>query len=190
MTKESEMSVSENSPLKTGIWLILLTIASVLTTFALACVTPLAAFGALAALHMKRAEAVMLMSIVWLASQVIGVGYLHYPYTASTVAWGGAFLISALVCMECAALVTRRMESAPNVVRAVGALVASMVVFKIAIYLFGMELGGNASAFKMSVVTNYAWTNALTFVVLLVLYHIGVAVGLVARSSGPQRLTA
>jgi hypothetical protein len=39
-------------------------------------------------------------------------------------------------------------------------------------------------------VTNYAWTNALTFVVLLVLYHIGVAMGLVARSSGPQPLRA
>ena len=53
-----------------------------------------------------------------------------------------------------------------------------------------MELGGNASAFKASVVTNFVWTNALTFVVLLVLYQLAVAVGLVARSNGPAPLTA
>jgi hypothetical protein len=193
-TKEIEMRISENSPknssVKTGLWLILLTTASVLTTFALACATPVAAFAALAALHMKRAEAMLLMGVVWLASQCVGFGYLHYPYTAGTIAWGGALLISALVTMEGAAFVTRRMASAPDAVRAAGALGAAMVVFKAAIYLFGMELGGNASAFKLSVVTNFVWTNALTFVVLLVLYQVGVAVGLVARSSGPQALTA
>jgi hypothetical protein len=188
--KEIEMRLSENSPVKTGLWLILLTIASVLTTFALACATPVAAFGALAALHMKRAEAITLMSVVWLASQVVGFGYLHYPYTAGTMAWAGALLISALVTMEGAAFVTRRMAAAPAAARAIGALFAAMLVFKAAIYLFGIELGGNASAFKASVVSNFVWTNAVTFVVLLVLYQAAVAVGLVARSSGPQALTA
>ena len=184
------MSVSENSPVKTGLWLILLTAASVLTTFALACATPVAAFGALAALHMKRAEAIMLMSIVWLASQVVGFGYLHYPHTAGTIAWAGALLISALVTMEGAAFATRHTASTSSAVRAIGALAAAMVVFKAAIYLFGMEFGGNASAFKLPVVSNFVWTNALTFVFLLALYHIGVAVGLVARSNGPEPLTA
>jgi hypothetical protein len=188
--KEIKMSVSENSPVKTGLWLILLTIASVLTTFALACATPVAAFGALAALHMKRAEAMMLMGAIWLASQAVGFGYLHYPHTPGTIAWGGALLITALVTMEGAAFVARRLETAPHAARAVGALAAAMVSFKAVTYLFGMELGGNAAAFKASFVFNFVWTNALTFVVLLVLYQVAVVVGLVVRSNGPQPLTA
>jgi hypothetical protein len=184
------MRVSENSPVKTGLWLILLTVASVLMTFALACATPVAAFGALAALHMKRAEAMMLMSIVWLASQVVGFGYLHYPMTANSITWGGALLVTSLATMEGAAFVTRRLEATPAAVRATLALVAAMVAFRAVTYLFGMELGGNASAFKLVYLTKFVWTNALTFVVLLALYHVGVAVGLVARSSGPQPLTA
>ena len=84
----------------------------------------------------------------------------------------------------------RRLETAPHAARAVGALAAAMVSFKAVTYLFGMELGGNAAAFKASFVFNFVWTNALTFVVLLVLYQVAVVVGLVVRSNGPRPLTA
>ena len=65
-----------------------------------------------------------------------------------------------------------------------------MVVFKAAIYLFGTVLGVNGAAFKPVYVYQYLWTNALTFVVLLVLHRIAVAAGLVARDAGHGRALA
>jgi hypothetical protein len=172
------------SPVKTGFWLLLLTGASLLTTFALACATPFAAFGALAALHMKRGEAVLLMSIVWLASQVVGFGFLHYPHTANAFIWGGALLIAAPVCMEGAGFAARRLASGPS--RIFAALAAAMLAYKAAIYAFGVELGGNGSAFAAHVVFNFVWTNVAAFVGLLLLYRLGLLLGLVSRSAPAQ----
>jgi hypothetical protein len=171
------------SSVKTGFWLLLLTGASLLTTFALACATPFAAFGALAALHMRRGEAALLMSIVWLASQVVGFGFLHYPQTANAFIWGGALLVCALAGMEGAGFAARRLSGASLAVCTLAALAAAMMGFKAAIYAFGMELGGNGSALAPQVVFNFAWTNAVAFVGLLLLYQLGSLLGLVSRSA-------
>jgi hypothetical protein len=187
ISRENDMK-TENSTVKDGLWLVLLTVASVLTTFVLACATPAAAFGALAALHMKRAKAMLLMSVVWFASQMVGFGFMHYPLDASTLAWGPALLLSGLVCMEGAAFVARQTLS--PVLRTVGALLAAMVVFKVAIYIFGMGLGGNESAFAPVYVWSYIWTNAVTFAVLLLLHRAALAMGLVVRSSASAPLAA
>jgi len=173
------------STLKTGLWIFLLTAAGILTTFALACATPVAAFAALAALYMRRNAAIALMAAVWGAGQIIGFGFLHFPHTAATFAWPGALLVCSLMTLEGGFLVTR--FSAGPLVRATIVLLATMVVFKVAIYLFGTVLGGNASAFKPVYVFKYLWTNALTFIVLLGLHRIGIAIGLVARGAGQGR---
>lgn len=181
------MNTSENT-LKTGLWVGLLTAASVLTSFALACATPVAAFAGLAALHMRRFEATALMITVWAVGQGIGFGFLHYTHTAGTLAWTGALLVCSLMTLE-AGFLAARFGAAP-LVRAAVVLIATMVVFKAAIYLFGTVLGGNGAAFKPAYVYQYLWTNALTFVVLLVLHRLAVAAGLVARDAGHGRALA
>jgi hypothetical protein len=179
---------TSESALKTGLWIFLLTVAGVLTTFVLACATPVAAFAALAALYMRRNAAIALMVAVWAAGQVIGFGFLHYPHTAGTFAWTGALLICSLMTLEGGFFAAR--SRVTPLVRAVMIVLATMIVFKAAIYLFGTVLGGNGSAFNPVYVFKYIWTNALTFVVLLALHRIAVVTGLVARGVGRDRALA
>jgi len=69
-------------------WITLLTIASVLFSFALTCATPFPALASLAALHMNRRDAFALIGVSWLANQIVGYGFLHYPQTWDSFAWG------------------------------------------------------------------------------------------------------
>src|ERR1700730_6081197 len=78
------------------VWLGLLVVGSVVFTLGFACATPLAAFGAAAALTLPRNQALGLTGAVWLASQVVGFGVLHYPWTADCLAWGVALAVAAL----------------------------------------------------------------------------------------------
>ena len=171
----------ENNAFKTGLWLVLLGTASVLATFALACAAPVAAFAALAALYMQRTRAMILMVVTWFAGQVVGFGFLHYPRDAGTLVWGAALLICAFFTLEVAMIVARQTENRGPAVRAVAVLALAMIAFKIAIYLFGMVLGGNDGAFAPAVVFKFAWTNLASFVFLLVLNRLALAAGLVAR---------
>jgi hypothetical protein len=179
----------QDNAFKTGIWLVLLGAASFLTTFALACATPVAAFAALAALYMRRKQAMILLAMVWLAGQAVGFGFLHYPLGAGTLVWSAALLICAFFTLEVAMIVARQVEIRGPAVRAITVLAAAMIAFKIAIYLFGLVLGGNAGAFAPAVVFKFAWTNLASFIFLLVLHKIAMTVGLVARS-GPFAIIA
>jgi hypothetical protein len=169
------------SPVKSALWLALLTTASILATLAMACATPFAALGALAALHLRRSQAFILTGAVWLASQVVGFGFLNYPHTLTTYAWGGALLVAAWASMAGSATITRHLRRAGGVLRSVCTLFAAMVIFKGAIYGFGLALGGNHGAFTPPVVARFCATNLIAFVGLMALYRLGVAIGLAAR---------
>jgi hypothetical protein len=174
--------------LKAALWLVLLTAASVLTTLALACATPFSALGALTALHLRRADGIVLTATVWLSSQVIGFGLLHYPHTVKTYIWGAALLICALACMAGATAAVSRMRQASPVARGLGALLVAMIVFKAMIFLFGIGLGGNEGAFSAHVLARFVVTNAIAFAGLLLLHRAALALGLAARVAPPAAL--
>src|SRR4051812_29768671 len=103
---ESRFSMSPNPPFphstaRRTAWVVLLAGASVLTSFAFACATPFAALAALAALHLRRADAFGLVALAWLANQAIGYGFLHYPATWDSLAWG--VMIGLATCTALAA---------------------------------------------------------------------------------------
>jgi hypothetical protein len=70
------------------VWLGLLISASVAFSLGLACATPFAAFAAAAALTLSRRDALVLVTSVWFANQLVGFTVLHFPWTANTFAWG------------------------------------------------------------------------------------------------------
>jgi len=72
-----------------------LTAAAILFSFAFACATPFPALTALAALHLRRSDALALTGIAWVANQAIGYGLLGYPQTWDSFAWGGVIGVSA-----------------------------------------------------------------------------------------------
>src|SRR5262249_27309748 len=79
------------------VWLGFLVLISAAITIVFPCVAPFAAFGVIATLTVPRRDTVMLAAALWLANQAVGFGLLHYPWTASTLAWGGALGVAAVV---------------------------------------------------------------------------------------------
>jgi hypothetical protein len=177
-----------NSRIKIVSWLALLTATSILSTFVLACATPFPAFAALAALRMRRVDAVLLVVATVLANQVVGFGFLHYPHTITCIAWGPALLIASWASMEAASFVAQRTRAPLDPLRALYVLVATMCVFKVAVFIFGAILGSNGSAFVVHFLITFLWTNSATFLVLMLLQRLAVAIGLVARNDSPARV--
>jgi hypothetical protein len=83
--------------------------------------------------------------------------------------------------MAGAATITGQLRRARGLLRSVFALLTAMVIFKGAIYCFGLALGGNHGAFTLLVVSRFCATNVIAFAGLMVLYRLGVAIGLAAR---------
>ena len=169
---------------KMGLWLIFLTALSVLMTFGLACAPPFAAFAAFAALRLRRSEALVLVSLVWFANQVVGFGFLHYPHELNTYLWGVALLAAAACCTLTAARIVRRSAEKRSLSTPLAALVGAIVTFLVVVYLSGIVLGGNEAAFKLPVLANTFWTNSVTLAALLLIERAATAAGLTPRALG------
>lgn len=72
---------SANTAIRRSLWIVLVIVSSIGFSFALACATPFAALGTLAALHMRRRDLLVMVGLAWLANQIIGYGFLAYPQT-------------------------------------------------------------------------------------------------------------
>lgn len=89
--------------MRRSLWIGAGDVSSIGFRFVLACATPFAALATLAALKMSRRDLFTLVSAAWLANQFIGYGFLAYPETWDSFAWGGAIGIAAFLA-ACVAL--------------------------------------------------------------------------------------
>lgn len=165
----------------TTLWIVLLTAASMTSTWALACMTPFAALAALAATHLRRRDGAALMIVTWGVSQAVGFGVLHYPHDASTIEWGGALGLAALGAVggAYAALAATRAEGlAP---RLVIAFASAFVAFKAILLVADVVLGGAfASTIAPGLLAVQIPREAGITVALLVLYRGLTALGVPA----------
>lgn len=169
------------------LWILLLTVASTVTTLVLACATPFPALAALAALHMNRRDGVLLMLATWVASQAVGFGMLHYPHDATTLGWAVALGTAAVASALAAGSIAGRLSSAFPV-RLAFAYVAGFVAFKAIVFLWSLGLGGAATALSPSIMANQFLRNGAILIGLLVLYRTLVALGVPAAP--PARTAA
>jgi hypothetical protein len=153
-------------PRRRLLWAVSLIAASILLSFAIACAAPLAAFAAVAALTLNRRDAAVLSAAVWLANQFVGFAFLHYPTDATTLAWGAALGVIALLSCESAGLVGRRVS---GLVGAAAAFVAAFVVYESALRALTDLTGPATDHFTMAVVSRIFLTNAGAFAGLLTL---------------------
>lgn len=174
MAKTDDLTMRGASTL----WILLLTVASTVTTLLLACATPFPALAALAAMHMRRTDGVALIGASWLAGQVVGFGFLHYPHTASTFGWAAAIGVGAVVSVLAASQVTRSLSGRGFAVGLVAAYVAGFVAFKAAIFVASFGLGGGMSALSPGVIGEQFVRNAAILAGLLMLYRALTALGL------------
>lgn len=171
-------------------WIAMLTAAVTLFSFALACATPFPALAALAALHLRRSDALALTGIAWVANQAIGYGFLGYPQTWDSFAWGGVIGLSALAATAVAI-------GAETLTRRAGRLAAAVVSFTAAFIAYEAALCGTTAflpsgpeAFSAPIVMWILRVNALAFVALMLVQSLGDSLGWAVRRDIYRKPTA
>lgn len=165
------------------LWIMLLTVASTVTTWALACATPFPALAALAALHMRRRDGIALALAAWVAAQAVGFGLLGYPHDPSTLGWGFGLGVAAVASAVAAHAVAGRLSHRSSIVRLGLAYSAAFVAFKAVIAMFALKLGGMAISLAPALAATQFVRNGAILFGLLALYRGLVAIGVPAASA-------
>lgn len=169
--------MSDPTPAQSPIWMGVLVGVAILSSFALACGMPFAAIGALAALTLKQRDALILAGIAWLTNQIIGFGFLGYPYDLLTFAWGAALGVSALAAVAGGMLALRAIGQkslAPLPI----AFVAAWAFQQVTVFLASLVLGSSETAFAPAVLWFIFWTNGVAFTALVLVQVIGARIGM------------
>ena len=132
-------------------WIGFMTVASTVTTLILACATPFPALAALAAVHVRRAEGLMLIAAAWVMSQAVGFGILGYPLNANSLAWSAALGIAAIGSLLIARAAIARLGKAHPIARLTIAYVAAFIGFKAVILVWSFALDDGWAAFSAEV---------------------------------------
>jgi len=169
-----------------SLWLGLLIVASVAFSIGFTCATPFAAFSAAAALTMARREALLLSGGVWLANQIVGFGFLHYPWDAETLAWGVFIGLAAVLATLAARAIARHPSSFSPSIMGSAAFAAAFLTYEVVLFLVAASLLGGIETFTLEIVGQIFAVNAAAFVGLLLLSRLGVALGF---GSSPARFS-
>ena len=164
-------------------WLGLLVAASVVSTLGIACAVPFAAFGALAALTLNRRDALLLTAVVWFANQLVGFTLLDYPWDAETFRWGVVLAGVALLSTVAAQLGVFR-SGRNAITKAVIALVAAFIAYEGGLFLLSTVWLGGTEDFAPAIVVRIAEINAASFLALLLLHQVGMAIGFAGHATG------
>lgn len=166
-----------------ALWIVLIVTSGICLSTVFACATPFAALATLAALKLGRGQAIAVIGSVWAANQVIGYGFLGYPWTWDSAAWGLAIGVSAGLAMLAArSLATTR--PAPLVISL--PFVAAFAMFELGLFLAGFVLPGSEGAFSASVVGHVFLINAVTMCSLMAVNQLATVSGLLARADRPE----
>lgn len=142
---------------------LLVALGAALTTV-FACITPFAAFAAIAATSPSRAQAVGLAVALWLANQAVGYGVLHYPWNAGSVAWGVAIGAAAVLGTLAAEGSLRRLTAFGAPARSLVAFLAAFVTYQLALYAAAVTALGGTGAFAPRIVGQVLLVNAVALV--------------------------
>ncbi len=161
----------------TNLWIALIAGLTVVGSYGLACVAPLAAVAALAALTLRRTEGLLLVLIAWIANQAIGFMLLSYPHTADTYAWGAAIGVAAVLGYLAAVAVTPVVTS--RLAATLVAFAVAFAVYQLALYAYGIATGYAGDSFSLSIVGDVLAINAVAYAGFLLLHRAAVALALV-----------
>jgi len=167
------------------LWPAILAVAAIGGSWALACVTPFAAFAVILADSESRTTALVTVGLIWIANQIVGVVLLGYPLDVHSIGWGAVIGIAALLATVAAAAVTR--TSLWRGLRLVLAFVAAFAVYEAALALVATATG-ELGHFAPATVAQLAALDAAWLVALVVLREVLALMGW--RSLGSRRQLA
>jgi hypothetical protein len=152
---------------KTAAWPISLAAATVLGSFALACVFPFAAFATLAALTMSRRAGIALVASVWAANQAVGFFVMSFPWDAQAVGHGLAILVATLAGLAAARFMAGSIK-AGSALRSVASLVSAFIIYQVLLRAYA-QFGGGAENFSAEIISEVALNDTLWFAGLMAL---------------------
>ena len=141
------------------LWPALLAVAAIGGSWLFACMTPFAAFEAVAATTERPRLALGTLALIWAANQAVGYAFLDYPHDASTLLWGLAIGAAALLATGAAILVAARLGDNRCWARLALAFVAAFAVYEI-VLLIPAATTGEAANFAPVIVGELALLNA------------------------------
>jgi len=144
----------------------LLTISCALASLVLACATPFAAFGVVAAALLALRPALLVVTAVWLVNQAIGFGAHHYPTDANTILWGFAIGAGALAATAASVAALRTLPLKGTRLVLAAALVAAYCAYEVALFAVTPFLGG-AGAFTVAIIARLAFLNVIWLIGLV-----------------------
>lgn len=164
---QSDSQTFATSRVAAAIWIALIAILSVGGSFAFACAAPFAAIAALAAARMDGRTGLGLVIAAWLTNQIVGYGFLGYPHTFESYAWGAAIGVATMAAFAMARR-SRAFAHAMPAVLGISFLVA-FVTYELALFGAGIPLGSSEDAFSTAAVARVFEINAVSFVGLVAL---------------------
>lgn len=167
--------LQENSVAVRVLWGALLVGASIAFSFALACATPFAALAAIAALFMRRRDGFVLIAVAWFANQCVGYGFLHFPRTTDSFAWGLMIGLAALAATHAAMMA--KVYARTAIVGGALAFAAAFVAYEAVLFATGV-VASDTGGFSAAIVGYIFWVNALAFIGFLGLQALGRTVGI------------
>ncbi len=147
------------------IWLTILTLAGVGGSLAISCVAPFVALAVALAGTVRLSFALVVMSVIWFANQLIGFSFFHFPRTANTFLWGLAIGGAIVLSTSVAALTIRRPRQFQVFARLALAFGFGFVSYQGMLMLVSLALGGEETfapaAIAQIAVINAAWLAGL-----------------------------
>ena len=172
---DADFQIAHPSLMASFIWTMILTLAVIGATFALSCLTPFAALAVALAGTVGLRASLRVIIAVWLANQVIGFGFFHFPLTPNTFLIGIAIGGAAVVGTIAAWVVLNHMQSRAVLLRLGVALLVSFGIYQLTL-LAAVVFLGDLETFRPAIVAQLGLINAVSLVGMIVLNEVAAAV--------------
>lgn len=183
----TDTRTSTNAPL---LWIALFTVAATLTTLIFHCATPFPSLAALAAIHLKRRDGVLLMVAAWTVSQTVGFCFMGYPWDGATALTGFAVGTAAVLGVLAAGAVDAPLRGTQVAVRLVVAYLAAFAAFKLTIAGWSPIMGHADAALSLTVMLRQFVRYAAVLAGIYAIYRALIAAGVPALPTVRRPLAA
>lgn len=169
----AERNEREGDVARTGLWIALVTVGSVLGSLAFACAAPLVALATVAGTKMRPGPGLALIALAWLANQAAGYMVLDYPITWDSFAWGSLMGIASVLGFIAALAVTR--AKMPALVTIAAAFATAFVVYELTLLAGTAVLPTADGMFALPIVMEIFGINVVALVIVVALHRLAVA---------------
>ena len=167
----ADFQIAHPSILSNFVWLVILIVAVLGGSLALSCVTPFAALAVALTGTVSLRASLRAMIAVWLANQVIGFGFFHFPLTANAFLWGGAIGSATVAATIVASVVMKYGSFWAAPLRLGVAFLLSFGFYETTLLAAAVFLGG-FETFRPAVVAELAFVNAVSLAGMVVLNEV------------------